>query len=140
VSKRVVDHLEQIEVEHEDREPIAMTLEAGNGLFHFLQQHGAIGEACQAVVAGHVGDLRLGSLLRRNVVMDANPSAVRHRAVIDRERASVAHGDFAIVRLASANVGQALLDVRAAVLRAVTPRNASVQDGPQRHAGRRLFG
>ena len=63
----------------------AVAPQARQRLLHFLQQHRAIGEAGQAVVARHVGDLRFGPLLRRDILMDRDPAAVRHRPVIDGE-------------------------------------------------------
>ena len=67
----------------------AVTPQPRQFLFHFLQQHGAIGEAGQTVVARHIGDLLFRSLLRGDVLMDGDPPAVRHRPVIDREDAAV---------------------------------------------------
>ena len=139
MSERVVDHLEQIEVEHEDREPAAVTPQPGQRFLHFLKQHGAIGEAGQAVVSRHVGDLGFGPLLRGDVEMHGDPSAIGHRPVIDRERAAVGHRDLGIVWLAAANVDQASPDVGVAVRRTDTAGNASFQDRAQHGAWRRLF-
>ena len=48
VPKRVVDRLEAVEVEHQDRERLAMARHARQRLVHLLQEQRAIGEAGQA--------------------------------------------------------------------------------------------
>ena len=111
MTERIVDDLEQIEVEHKHRERAAMAAQPRQRLLHFLQQHRAIGQAGQAVMAGHECDLRFRLLLRGDVLMNGDPSAAGHRPVIDGKDAPVAHGIFGVVRLIAAYFRQNAFDV-----------------------------
>src|SRR5262249_59318216 len=55
-----------------------------------LGEQGAIGEAGQRVVARHMGELRFGALLRRDVLVNLDPTLVAHRPATDGDDAPVA--------------------------------------------------
>ena len=90
MSERVVDRLEAVEVEHQDRERLAVTGHARQRLVHLLHEQRPIGEAGQGVVARHVRKLGLDALLRGDVLMDRDPAAVVHALMIDGDDAPVA--------------------------------------------------
>ncbi len=87
--ERVVDRLEQIEVEDEDRVSGAgavVALERFIGLF--AKQH-AVGEIRQRVVPRHSGDARLAALAFGDVVVGRHPAAADHRLRGHRDGATV---------------------------------------------------
>ena len=140
MAERVVDGLEQIEIEHEKREPAAVTALPRQRLVHFFQQHRAVGDPGQAVMARHEGDLRFGLFLRGDVLMDRDPAAVGHRPVIDADHAAVAHDVLGIVRLPAAGFRQTLFDVIGGVDRNVAAAHGRFEDRAHRHAGPGLLG
>ena len=104
-------------------------------LLHFLQQNGAIGEARQVVMPGHISDLRFGPLLRGDILVNRDPAAVRHRPVMDGKHAPVAHRDLDIIRLALADLRQTVFHVVVGMQRPAASRYPRLENGTQRHAG-----
>ena len=109
--------------------------DARERLLHFLQQHGAIGEARQVVMAGHVSDLRFGPLLRGDVLMNRDPAAVRHRPVIDGDGTPVAH-EISVQYGSPLRTSAKRFSTKALVSVGLLPcRPQGFQNGTQRHAG-----
>ena len=131
MAERIVDGLEQIKIEHEQRELIALTPHLRQRLLHFAQQHRAIGEARQVVMTGHVRDLRFGAFLRGNVLMDGDPPTIRHRPVIDGKHTAAAHGGLDIIGLALADFRQTGFDVTIGLHRTVGARCARFENRTQ---------
>src|SRR6202035_1367237 len=52
VSKRIVDRLELIEVEHKNREPFSESLDPCGGLLESLQEQKPVGEPGQGILPG----------------------------------------------------------------------------------------
>ena len=65
----VVDQLELVEVQAEQRQPLLVT--AGAGLVQHLVEKDPVGQLGQAVVTGQKGDLFLAAALRGDVRADA---------------------------------------------------------------------
>ena len=76
VAERVVDHLEVIEVDVEQRDGAIVPSRAGQRVDQVLVELGAVGQPGQRVVVGHVGDALLRRELLGHVVADD-----QHRAV-----------------------------------------------------------
>ena len=86
----VVDLLEPVQVEAEHGEHAAAP-EMGEGLLDPLAEHGAVGQAGEDVVAGHVGDAGIGLAPLGHVLVGRDHAAPGHGLVRDGEDASVAH-------------------------------------------------
>ena len=107
VAERVVDVLEVIEVEEEDGEgpgraragamvAKVSTAEAGEGLFELVDELGAVRQAGEGVVVGHVVDVGFGVAPGSDVVVAGDPAAGAGGFVVDRKDAAVAQGDFGV--------------------------------------------
>src|SRR5580704_17563732 len=134
MAERIIDRLEQIEIEQENGESIAVTSQASQSLFHFFHQGSAIGDVGQCVMAGHVGDLRFGSFLRRDILMDADPSSILHRLIIERKYPSVMQFGLSIVGLRPSCHFQSLFNERVGIPRDISCRYTSFKYGTQRRA------
>ena len=60
MAERIIDVLEPVEIEHEDRKPLAQPALAGARFLDLLGEQGAVGEPGERVVMRHVGDPRVG--------------------------------------------------------------------------------
>ena len=89
VAERIVDVLESVEVEHEDRERLVSPAQPGGRLLELLDEIGAIGEAGQEIVVRHEGDLLLVAPPVGDVLVDRNPAAFRDRLRGDADHASI---------------------------------------------------
>ena len=89
VAERVVDRLEAVEIETEDGERLARRTEPGERLLEALAQQQAIGELRQGVVPGHMRDMLLHLLARRDVGVGAHRPAVADRGRPDLEDRAV---------------------------------------------------
>ena len=80
VAHRVVDGLEIVEVDAEQREGLdCAAAQSVCGKLQCLHQHRAVGQVCQPVELGEVGDARFGVARARDVGTDAAIAAVRRR-------------------------------------------------------------
>ena len=67
VAEAVVDRLEVVEVEEDDRDAVLLATVAGDGVAHALDEQGAVGEVGDRVVEGLVGELLLEGLALADV-------------------------------------------------------------------------
>jgi hypothetical protein len=87
MAKRVVDVLEVIEIETQDRKLIAASGKP-QGLFELLAEQRPVRQVGQRVMARHVGNLFLGGLPFGDVFEGSDPSAALHRLIDHAKRAS----------------------------------------------------
>ena len=97
MAERVVDELEAVEVEVEQRDGLALAARAGERELEVLLQQRAVRQPGERVVVGEVGDLLLGRAALGQV--DAGAASSRSRGRRRRAR-RVAPGDDAPVALA----------------------------------------
>ena len=71
MTERVVDELEGVEVEAQDGDESAVPPNSGERNPETLAEQGPIGQVGQAVVVGHMGDLRLDGSPVRDILGDA---------------------------------------------------------------------
>ena len=86
VAKRIVDLLEAIEIEQVNGKLRAVLAVCFGGFADAVEEAHAVGERGQAVIVREMPDLRLGALLRGDVLMNGNPPAVRQRPAMDRSK------------------------------------------------------
>jgi hypothetical protein len=77
MTERVVDGLETIEIEAKDSESLA-AFSMPDRFLQLLMKIDAIGQARQLVVPREIGDARFRLPLFRHVLMNGDPSAIRH--------------------------------------------------------------
>ena len=140
VSERVVDLLETIEIEEMHGEPIAVPTALLHGRFKLAQEQDPIGEVGQSVAMREMPDPRLGTPLRRDVLVDRNRSPVRHRPAAYGEDASVAQVVDDVAGLRQKRLPEAVQDIFLGVLRGRAGCDASLEDGAKRGPGLRLLG
>ena len=75
VAEGVVDLLEAIQVQQQQRERCVLVAAGGDGLLHVPLQEGAIGQPGQQIMRGLVGQLVLGSLALGDIADDAGEDA-----------------------------------------------------------------
>ena len=92
MSERIVDGLEAVEVETEDREALAAP-QAQQRLLQLLAKQRAVGEIGQHIVAREVGDLLLLAPALGDVLVQRHPSAALQRLARHRDDAIVAELD-----------------------------------------------
>ena len=90
--ERIVDRLEQVEIEDENRVSDAGRLVAFERGVRLLAKQHPIGEIGQGIVARQVGDARLATLPLGDVVVRRHPAAACHRLVGHLDDAPV--GEF----------------------------------------------
>ena len=105
VAEGVVDRLEVVEVEEDDREPAAVATGAGDGVADALAEQRAVGEAGDGVVEGLVGELVLEGLALGDV------AAVEHDAADVLVVQQVRVEDLELARLPSRWRSEALEDL-----------------------------
>ena len=133
--ERIVDRFEDVQVQHEQVEGFAAAAQARQALQHLLAQDRAVGEVGEDIVARQVGDLRLGALLRCDILVDRDPAAVLHGLMADREDPPVTQLVHRIVWLRLGDLLQSLLDIMLGLVRTTAQRDARLQNGAQRRAG-----
>ena len=79
MAQRIVDVLEEIEIEQMDGNDVA-ALDAGQRVLQPLVEQHAVGQAGQRIVQRHVRDLGLGAALLGDVVVRGDRAAVRPSA------------------------------------------------------------
>ena len=89
MAERVVDRLELVEVEHEDREAFALARQPCQRLVHLLAEQRAIGEIGQRIMSCHMRDARFRALTLGDVLMRRDPAAAGRRLVLQRDHAAV---------------------------------------------------
>ncbi len=109
-AERVVDAPEIVETEVEHGQLLAAR-HVGERLRQSLAQQEAVGQVCQGVVAGHVGDLHFGLPPLGDILVGRYPAASGHRMVQDRDRAAVGQFDELADALALRDVRRELFDV-----------------------------
>lgn len=88
VPQRVVDRLEIVEPEHQERDLLGAAPRVQQHLVHLLAQQGAVGQAGQGVMLGHEGEPRLGALAFGDVhqrKQHRGPLCIGQFAEIDRK-------------------------------------------------------
>ncbi|MGY3354428.1 hypothetical protein ACVWZK_001091 [Bradyrhizobium sp. GM0.4] len=78
MSKRVVDFLEAVEVEHEHGQVDATVASNCDGMLHPLPEQHAVGQIGQRVMLRHMSDFGLRPALLGHIEMCGNPSATGH--------------------------------------------------------------
>ena len=133
--ERIVDALEEVEVQHEQGDRLAAPAQARQVFLHAFAQHRTVGEVGEDVVARQVGDPRLGLLLRRYVLVDRHPPSGLHGLMADRVDAAVAQLVYRIVGPRLGDRLQPLLDIVLGVVRTASLRHPCLQDGAQLGTG-----
>ena len=100
MSQRIVGALEVVEIEAEDRH-LAVAAGAHQRILDPLAQQHAVGQVGQAVVVGHVGDLRLGLAAVGHVLMGRHPAAILQRLEDQADDSAVVKLDDVLERLAA---------------------------------------
>ena len=108
--QRIVDRLEAVKVEAQQRKSLAPLCHRQRLLQPFLEQR-PVCQSGQDIVAGEEGDLRFGFPAARDVLMRCNPAAIRHRLVIDGNGPSVFQLDDGVMRFVAARDRIARLQV-----------------------------
>ena len=75
VAQGVVDELEVVEVDEQQRAVLALACAGGAGLLHAVEQHAAVGQAGERVDEGQVADLLLGVAARGDVFVGDDGAA-----------------------------------------------------------------
>ena len=83
VAEAIVDRLEAIEIEEQQRHPIAVALGRGQGPVGELEQQGPVGQAGEGIVQGPVPDRLLAAMALAHVL--------EHAHVVDHLQLRVAH-------------------------------------------------
>ena len=97
MAERVVDVLEVVEVETEDRH-LAVAADAHQGVFDPLAQQDAVGQVGQDVVMRHVRDLRLRLAAIGDVLVGRDPATARHRLKDKADDAPIVELDHVLER------------------------------------------
>ena len=102
MTKRIVDMLESIEIQQQDRERIAPPAVPRDRLFDLVHDRQAIGEACQNVVMRHERDallrsLSFGDVIDDNQQMSRDAASVTDHDAAGREDARLAIREFDVV-------------------------------------------
>ena len=92
VAERVVDRLEAIEIEKQDRD-LSAARDRDQRLANLVEQRGAIDEAGEGVVMGEEFDSLLGPTPLRDVLVGGHPAPVGPRLLADRDGPAVRHFD-----------------------------------------------
>ena len=95
VAERVVDRLELVEVDAQEREPVAVTAQPHQRLVEPLVQQHAVGEVGERVMPCHVGDARLVALAVGDVGVGRDHAALGEGSCVDLDHRAV--GALALV-------------------------------------------
>ena len=98
MSERIVDALELIEIEAQDRQALA-AFDAFEFVFQPFAQQDAVGQVGQRVVARHMRDAPIGAQPLGDVLVGRQPSAARDRLAHDRKCPAVGQMHRVIERL-----------------------------------------
>ncbi len=101
MSKRVVDLLEAIEIEHEHGQINTAIARNRNGVFHPLPEQHAIWQIGQRIVLRHMSDLGLGPALLGDIEMRGHPPAAGHWLSRHADQPSIARTRRSCSRSAS---------------------------------------
>ena len=118
MAERVVDGLEAIEVEAQHGEFLVAS-EMTEAALHLLLEEQPVGEIGEAVMQGHVGNLRLRREPVGDVLMDRDPAAIGDRRIHDRDGAALPGIDDTHLRFA---IPQMLLHSLPVKFRVVTQK------------------
>src|SRR5215469_7417457 len=89
MSQRIVDDLESIEIEKQDRNLLVSSVRIGEGVLQSIFEQSAVGQPGQRVVVRQVLQLSLVGLLLRNVAVIPDSSSILAPRVDQRRRISV---------------------------------------------------
>src|SRR5580700_11039744 len=79
MTKGVIDVLELVEIEHQDRERLSRPAQTRESFVEFLEKKRAVGETGEQIMPCHESDLRLGPLTVGDIFVRRHPPPARNR-------------------------------------------------------------
>jgi hypothetical protein len=111
MAKRIVDRLEQVEIEHEDAEAFAALPQARQGFVHRFPKQRAVGQVRQRVVARQMRDAGCGPAPLGDVLVSAHPAAARYGKIDDGDHPTVFRVRLGGKHLPACQVRKQILEV-----------------------------
>ena len=140
MTERIVDGLELIEVDRDQRDLVAAAIDADQRIVEHVAELQAVGQLGQPVMPGEIGDAGCGARRLGDVLVRRHPAAIRHRLIIDLQCPPVAQRQLVGTRRSRRHPILPLFAVLGRIEGRLPGLGAMVHERLQRGTGRGQFG